>query len=440
MGTKNDTLQDRWQVAVLGQRTHGFEYPDIDHRGSMDIHYLRLDDEPTLGDFDISILDYQAFNYPAGYGGSGLWGVKKDAHNRRQQEIIYALRRGRTICFLFHDVPVPELSTSESDMNWANWRLHRETFIGFYFLSHFKLKIKHSGMRLPLMTARRTEFRQFVERYGATYNVFETFGEIEGLDRLCESGEHLTGFSVPGLRGRLIFLPCYNPQVSPKQIYQLFADLAESIIAYLSRVRAESPDWLGEFYFSKEQPIAQEITTLAESLAQARKRKEPYEERKTILFLHDYELEPAVPQFLRFLGLQVERDEKYEEDFWILEEDQRVVIGETKSYNHNLKRGGIFNLYNHREAYELPKDFPALLVANTFVTAKSLQDKLHPIEPSERREAARNNILIMRTLDMAYIFDLVDRGELTRETFLDVLLTQNGWLRVTSKGYKVLRR
>jgi len=434
MGSENQSLQDKWQVAVLGKRTHGLDsWTDIDHRETIDIHYLQLDDdEPKLTDFDITILDYQAFNYPSFHGDNELWGVYRDSHNRWQQEIIYALRRGKTVCFLHHKVPAPKAQT--------DWFRHRECFIGFYFLSHFKLKIRMAGLRLALMTVKRSDFQQFVERYGATYNDFETLGDVEGLDRLCEWHKFLTGFSVPALRGRLIFLPCYNPQVSERQIHELFADLAKSIIAYISRVRSEPPDWLEEFQFSQERPIAREIATLSESLAQARRRKEPYEERKTILFLHDYALEQAVPQFLRSLGLQTERDERYEEDFWILEGDTRIIIGETKSYNHNLKRGGIFNLYNHREAYEFPKDFPALLVVNTFITAKSLQDKCHPIEPGERREAAHNNILIMRTLDLAYIIDLMDRGELTPERFLELLRTQNGWLRVTSKGYEVLKK
>jgi hypothetical protein len=70
-----------------------------------------------------------------------------------------------------------------------------------------------------------------------------------------------------------------------------------------------------------------------------------------------------------------------------------------------------------------------LLIANTFMTADSLESKDQPFPPNVIEKAANTNLLITRTIDLCRIFDsLTTEGQAPSKVLLETILGKKGWL------------
>ena len=156
-----------------------------------------------------------------------------------------------------------------------------------------------------------------------------------------------------------------------------------------------------------------------------------FDEFKKILYLGDYELEKQVPIFLDSIGILTRREERFIEDFWILESDRKLAICECKGLKKNLTRGLLAKLEHHRGEYGLPDDFPAVMIVNTFLSAISLKQKRRQIEKKEITKAMNDHLLIIRTIDLVFAYDQILRGSLTTQELLTLLKTEVGWLEIT---------
>jgi hypothetical protein len=154
------------------------------------------------------------------------------------------------------------------------------------------------------------------------------------------------------------------------------------------------------------------------------------------MFQAEYTLERTVPAFFtKQLHLQTERNQQFKEDFWIINPSgERIVLCEVKSYVKGPKRSGIFSVYNHRESNKLPVDFPGLLVVNAHMQAGSWKEKDRPIDKQDYEIAAQNNVLVVRTEDIARLWDALQAGRLTPDDILAALTANTGWLQVHPDG------
>jgi len=86
---------------------------------------------------------------------------------------------------------------------------------------------------------------------------------------------------------------------------------------------------------------------------------------------------------------------------------------------------------NHRERNGLPGEFPSLLIINTNMkSSTSLADKDQRVATEQIQHAARNNVLVLRTLDLINLASLFLIKEVSSEKVVELLTTSCGWLRV----------
>jgi hypothetical protein len=177
---------------------------------------------------------------------------------------------------------------------------------------------------------------------------------------------------------------------------------------------------------------------LLQDLARVGQALEVYSQMKSILYLTGDHLANEMPTwFVANLRIKCRREEQYIEDFWLrdLEDGADVAIGEVKAVKKNVTRKHIAAIVYHREAREKDESFPSLLIVNTFAEAQTVEEKdREGIGPREVAWAAKNNVLVLRTLDLVRLADLMDQGRLTPESLLRMFLSGPGWLRVDKNG------
>ena len=79
----------------------------------------------------------------------------------------------------------------------------------------------------------------------------------------------------------------------------------------------------------------------------------------------------------------------------------------------------------------MPPEFPSLLIINTNLkNSVSLADKDQLVATEQIQHAFRNNVLLVRTLDLLNLVSLHMRGGLTSDAVIDLLTKSCGWLKV----------
>jgi hypothetical protein len=284
---------------------------------------------------------------------------------------------------------------------------------------------------------RRTEFKLYQEHWGASKNYFKPYGKGKFGDVMFSLGdEHALGFALSVRRGKILYLPCQRDFDRPGSIEECLTTLVNSVITYLTRSSVEIPSWAATPLFSRETELQAKLSDLQSKIDALREDLQPYQVAKGVAFLSEYQFEEDVPEFFKtHLGLPTSRHEEYKEDFWILNsQSERILIVETKSRVRGLKKSDIYSLYNHREANGLDESFPALLVINAHLNAKSWKEKLRPIDPQDYQVAASHNILLARIEDLLFFWNSVVEGRHSQNELLSIILEENGWLEVEKNG------
>jgi len=169
---------------------------------------------------------------------------------------------------------------------------------------------------------------------------------------------------------------------------------------------------------------------LAKDLAD--KNSELAKERnlKSVLWLKHNELRDACLKLLDYMGIETLMDDKGEEDFWLLENGSPFAICECKGLDNNLLRTDISKFDEHREAQGKDEKFPSLLIVNSFNKAGYLKSKDVPIPSNVVQKALSSKFLLIRTLDLVYLLDLIQRQKNSKENFIEILKKEHGWIAV----------
>jgi len=289
------------------------------------------------------------------------------------------------------------------------------------------------------LVIKRAEFSTLLKKFGGTTIHFAKPTECDYDDIICttKSG-FVAGFTKKVGRGALLFLPRYTTYEELKDydfVGEYLTDLLDSLESYRQRIMYSPPSWVRSYSFHEEQPVISDINKFQEEIKKREKVLGKYSKLKEILWLRDNELVDSVMNFLNQMEVGTKKDEIYEEDFWIVENNVETVICEVKGLDKNLKRPHISQLDEHRGAREKSDDFPALLVVNSFNRADSLKGK--DISTNEIKKAVRTNVLTLRTLDLCNLYSLIEKNREIQSNLLNLFKTETGWLKVTASGYKI---
>jgi hypothetical protein len=135
--------------------------------------------------------------------------------------------------------------------------------------------------------------------------------------------------------------------------------------------------------------------------------------------------------FEKILPLKPRREEAFREDLMLLDSaGGPVAFVEVKGVSRGVAREQVNQADIHRERAGVSAEFPSLLIVNTNMKAASIADKDRSVDPEQIRHAVRNNVLILRTLDLLNLASLHSSGKLGSEAVVELLTKSSGWLRV----------
>lgn len=284
----------------------------------------------------------------------------------------------------------------------------------------------------------------FLEEYASTnyhFSYYEAGKELE--HKLCwprEDEQQTCGFVLHVGDGLLYVLPGTPVEGAEKDF---ITSLIRCLLADIrSRMYPETSPIVESFQFDREKQLRTSRQDLQNQLERIDDCIAGYNEMKDILFLRDTPLENRLPQWLvAYMGMKTRRHEEYNEDFWIVDETGTtdVAICEVKALSKNVKREHITALVQHREHRDLPDDFPSILFVNTFADVETLEEKgRQRITKTECQKAFRDNVLVVRTLDLVRLLDLVEQNKLETGRIEELFVTERGWLNVTDDGYEMI--
>lgn len=353
------------------------------------------------------------------------------------KSIDLALENGSTVCFvIFPGTPFPYHSRAGS-----HYELERiaaaeassllsfvDNVIGFRLLDEAGIRM---GLRL-LQTdiqARVHEFAPFTRRYAVAE--YRLIGRgVENVTVNATAGDEPVAIVSARNRGHLLWMPLRN-STDADDLLSAIKALVGCISTYRSKTLADEPIWVrDQFGWSGEAAVRKQEAQALAVLEEAKPLSERYSHLRRILWARDDPLRVAVSDFLRAIGLPVEDNERYREDFWLLDNGERVAIGEVKGINSNVTPSHLARLVSHRKDAGLPDEFPGIFITLTFANVESVEKRR--IEPNVCRRAKEDNILIMRTIDLARFCDEMSQGKdgFAPEALWQHLKAGGGWLEV----------
>ena len=110
---------------------------------------------------------------------------------------------------------------------------------------------------------------------------------------------------------------------------------------------------------------------------------------------------------------------------------------EIKGVRGNFRRANVNQVDTHRERLDLNTETPGILIMNTFMEAKNLKEKDQRPHPDIVKKAARENVLILRTLDLIRLANLVEKGCVSKAEAENMFLKSAGWLRTDEHSVQV---
>lgn len=420
------TGKEKHEVLLFGKRTFG------EKALNLDLDFCNIEKIPFPTDYDklkklsnysLVILDYSVF-----LGDNQTSGYTKEQEVFKKS-MLEAFDSGTCFCILHYDEIIPDYGRpSELDK-------YRSLQIGLDLIYDMDIRAVYTNTPLLSSNVRKNEFKKYIVNWGSTKIYFHPYGtkSLESLtsDIIADIGENeMVAFSQNISRGKLIYIPCIRDFSRPKILIEMFTTLIDALITYLSKSRIELPDWAKAPLFNQEKKVFEEKEKLEIKLKEYDNNLEVFLYAKQLLFQSEYGLEDSLPIFLEEqLKILTEREERYKEDFWLLDHDEKkVVICEAKSYVKGFRKSGLFSIFNHREEYNLDENFPAVLFVNANLNANSMKEKNRKIDTQDYKEASDKNILVVRIEDLIFAWQAILEGVLDINELLKIFTTEVGWL------------
>jgi hypothetical protein len=225
-----------------------------------------------------------------------------------------------------------------------------------------------------------------------------------------------------------------------KKVYGIISDLKSCLETHRKNIVFEKPCWINEIKFKKERELESEISKLENQMKPNRILLDRLEHFKRVLWIKHNELRDLCIELFNEMGLRTLKDDRGQEDFWILDEaNSKVCICEVKGKDKDIVMGDVIKFEANRDAAGKDEDFPSLLIANTHNKASTLSEKDQNISSDVIQKTVRNNIWIIRTLDLLRILDMYENSEIKKDELLNKIVQPGGgWLRVNNSNMDIV--
>jgi hypothetical protein len=210
--------------------------------------------------------------------------------------------------------------------------------------------------------------------------------------------------------------------------------LADGIVSLWERLREDLPEWADEYRFPQEDVIRDRRQQLSNEASEIDLQLQGLKRLKRVLIAQGEPLVDAVMEvFEKTLPLKPKREEAFREDIALVDSaGKTVALAEIKGVSRGVAREHVNQADSHRERNGLAPEFPSLLIINVNMRgSSSVTDKDQAVANEQIQHATRNNVLVLRTLDLLNLASLHLENKLTADDVVRLLTTSSGWLKVT---------
>jgi hypothetical protein len=214
-------------------------------------------------------------------------------------------------------------------------------------------------------------------------------------------GDFVAGLSIKRGQSLITFLPFFvtsSQYRNTADIYESIRKLIPALLDHRANTSSMAPLWTHTLKLGDQDKIEANLQRFREQMNSEQLRLDRLNTLKSILWLKHNELRDSVMDFLNEMQVATLKEDIGKEDFWILNNGERIAIVEVKGKDHGIIRGDLFALDAHRNARGKPDTFPAILIVNTHNKATNIEEKDQPISNEEVRRAVANIFLLLKPL------------------------------------------
>ena len=426
---------------IYGAESLGYRVPTASlNAGSYLLEFCPVKTERDFSEFDIVIFFEKLFET---IQQKQIICSDKPEMLKRAKQAFKLLEKGGYVCSLFYEIKDAYVITSYWDSHTYQ---SNDTNLTKILLNDYGInKDIRKTIDTPLRHFKlyRNEYKKYLEDYGVCQTYFEipSYEKIN-IKAICGIRGVFTGGLV---EEQIFFLPCLAPDKDETATIKLFSTVASSLYESISKLAKEIPSWINDgLIFPEELKSIDKLNNLSKEITQIEVNLNIYKIYKSCLAQSgDALVESVSTVFESVFKLRVIRDEQFIDDIKLYipqeAEDKIIALVEVKGVNSGVKREHINQADSHRERSGLPNSFPALLIINSKMDATTFEEKDLEVAHEQIRKAVGDNVLIMRTIDLLNIVYLIENGTITKDSFLCILLTANGWLKATKEEFQILK-
>ncbi|MFN7926011.1 MAG: hypothetical protein U0Q16_38290 [Bryobacteraceae bacterium] len=422
--------QKKYRILVFGIEAKGLRAPERQiQTGHYELTFGTVKDAPRFQEFDGVVFFQGAFESfertPNRFSTYLHHNWDRDALDRRTKE-FHALTDAGGFAIILLDVAF---------INHDGSRDFSRTDLSKRVLLYYELRHSNFSGRTPHLRCHVDQLAQFFSLYGAATAEMSQY-PCQFKTLASTIGDRVASLVVD----RHVFVfQTLRPEAH--QVEEYFTLLLDGVVALWGRLKLELPDWAKAFQFPDESKLLAKKRSLEEQAAAAGDDLARLDRFKRVFVGQGEPLVDAVIDLWKeTLPLHPERKEVFREDLVLTDAQGKLVaFAEVKGVAKNVSREAVNQADSHRSRNEKPETFPSLLIVNTFMkNSKSIQDKDEAVPREQVEHAARNNVLILRTLDLLRLAARKMAGQIEDEEIVRLLTTSRGWLRVTDSTVEVL--
>jgi hypothetical protein len=370
---------------------------------------------------------------------SGLFGEKtfvlvdKSLLLERERQVFNLLRDGKWICFLVGEI-------TDQIAQGLHSEPISDTDLCKRILNAFMIdRRRRYRLEIPLeLKVRDEEFEPYMSHYGRPTTVFELPQDLPTeRHAIAWLGNGVVGMEIDA---QLFFLPFESTRRTLEVATHILTLLTPAINQYRRDRIIAVPDWVDEFHFKPEEPLYLEINDLLGKLNRLESELASLKDYKAILASSGiYLRNKLVALFESVFDLKVQCIDREERFLVVKDDDSPVALVESEGIQGGVQAASIERLARARRQHGLRDLFPAALLINNDMAVTNVGERSATSIGSDVLQAAvQQNVLIMRTIDLLFLLNHLEKSPNKKSRMLHLLTSGSGWLKASTGSYDVI--
>lgn len=431
-------------IAAYGFDAAGFKIPtgtkSLSSGGSLSfIEYKNAD--ISLDGFDGVIIPqgiFESFDIKAGYHGYHTTiRCNRDLLLERERQVLNLIEQGKWVCFLVGEI-VDRVPQGHEEQDVSDTDLCKSVLNSVRIDSYSRKSIKG----VASVQSVQNEFHRFITKYGVAKTAFQ-FPYNCNIEKriLAKSGQTIVGME---LLNSIFFLPFHVVKRDEITATEVATWITEAVLDYRQKHSVPMPEWLNDFKFQQEIPLASELKATIEKSAELQASLRGWQEYKTILTTSGDILKERLVCILEtFFNCKVDSIDQGREDGKILDDKSAVLaVFEVKGKKTGIKREHINQVDVHRERNGLPPSTPGILFVNNQMDVDGIAERFATvIVPEHITHAVKLGVTIIRTIDLLFLMKHFEPKSLSERSaeFLKLVEMGGGWIKASPDGYILVK-